>query len=306
LSDPDWSAIFESGIETHLARLNVRSEFDMSIRKIIDRDTLVPYLNRSLTPVNSDYYPYVDLHAGQARFKKTQSTNFNEWMIPPLPVFEMLSRQPFNYDQLSSVPYLPRVAQAERAKYMAQRLIDDTDSAGESNVEVNLAPEMSYLVELMRNDMHACSPLKSWPNLVFVLHDFMINTLPFMNVDQGVALVDSIAESSCVVQDTGQMSAWIELYRAVARRDGPGMSAAASFLLSEEANTTEVFHEYLVDAAMLGHIVAGDGQAALEIWNRTGKELLAGRTLASHTELILSIVLDSQASAATETNTASR
>ena len=165
---------------------------------------------------------------------------------------------------------------------------------------------MHYLVELMRNEMHSCDPQNSWPDIVFVMHDIMVSTLPFLNVDKAESLVDSIAATSCAVYDTGQASAWIELYRAVARRDGPAMSTAASVLLSEEANTDEVFLEYLVDAAMLGDIVAGNGQAALEIWNRTGKELLAGRPLAAHTELILSIALDSQASAAPDANTASR
>ena len=306
LSDPDWPAIFESGMKSALVRLNVRSEADMSIRKIIDRDTLVPFLKRSPTPVNSDYYPYVDLNAGQARFKKTQSTIFGAWMMPPLPMFEMLSKQPFNYEQLTSVSYLPRVAQADRAKYMSRRLFEDTDSADESDELIDLAPTMHYLVELMRNEMHSCGPQRSWTDIVFVMHDIMLNTLPFLNVDKAESLVDSIAATSCAVYDTGQASAWIELYRAVARRDGPAMSIAASVLLSEEANTDEVFHEYLVDAAMLGDIVAGNGQAALEIWNRTGKELLAGRLLAPHTELILSIALDSQASAEPDAKTASR
>jgi predicted membrane-bound spermidine synthase len=306
LPEPDWSAIFGSGMKTDLARVDVQSESDMKIRKIFNRDTLVPYLKRSTAPVNSDYFPFVDLHAGQARFKQTHSTIVEAWMMPPMPVFEMLSKQLFNYEQLTSVSFLPRVAQAQRAKYMFQRLTDDKHSVTTSDIENGVVPTMHYLVELMRNEMHSCNPQKQWPALVPVLHDIMVNTLPFMSIDKGVLLVDTIAASSCAVHDPGQMSAWIELYRAVARRDGSGMSAAASFLLSEEANTPEVFYEYLIDAAMLGYIVAGDGQAALEIWNRTGKELMAGWTLASHTELLLSIALDSQASVATETKTASR
>jgi predicted membrane-bound spermidine synthase len=306
LPDPDWSAVFESGMEPHLVRLNVRTDSDMSIRKIIDRDTLVPYLKRSLTPVNSDYYPYVDLNAGQARFKKTQSTIFGAWMMPPLPLFEMLSKQPYDYEQLTSVPYLPRVAQADRANYMSRRLFEDSYIAGEDAIKSDLAPTMHYLVELMRNEMHSCEPQNSWPDMVYVMHDIMINTLPFLSEDKGTSLVESIAESSCAIHDTGQVGAWIELYRAVARRDGRDMTTAASVLLAAEANTPEVFNEFLIDAAMLGNIVLGDGEVALNIWNQTGKELLAGRPLAPHTELILSIALDSQAPAVPETKTASR
>ena len=306
LPEPDWSAIFGSGMKTDLARVDVQSESDLEIREIVDRDTLVPYLKRSVAPVNSDYFPFVDLHAGQARFKQSHSTILGAWMMPPLPVFEMLSNQLFNYEQLTNVSFLPLVTQSQRAKYIFQRLTDDKHSVTTSDIDNDVQPVMHYLVELMRNEMHFCNPHKQWLALVPVMHDIMANTLPYMNVDKGVLLVDSIAASSCVVHDLGQMSAWIELYRAVARRDAPGMSKAARILLSEDANTDEMFNEYLLNAAMLGDIVAGDCQAALEFWNRTGKELLAGRTLAAHTTLILSIVLDSQASAAPEAKTASR
>jgi hypothetical protein len=33
-------------------------------------------LSRSAVPANSDYYPYVDLHAVRARFKREQAASF--------------------------------------------------------------------------------------------------------------------------------------------------------------------------------------------------------------------------------------
>ena len=306
LPDPEWSALFESGMQSELARLDVLSEADMKLRKIIERETLIPFLKRSLTPVNSDYYPFVDLNAGQARFKGSVADMFVAWMNPPLPVFEMLSNESFNYEELSTAPHLPRAKLVKRAKFMYERLIGDASPASGGDLDQHLAPTMHYMTELMRNQMHSCNAPKNWPDFLFVLHDIMGSTLPFLNADKGIALVDSISENSCVRHDPVQTNGWIDLYRAVARRDAQGMSAAANLLLTEEAGTPAVFNEYLVGAAMLGEIAAGDGQTALAVWNRAGRESLAGKALALHTELILSIALDSEASATPESRTASR
>lgn len=294
LARPDWSVLFDSGINEHLARIDIRSDSDLLIRKVVDRDSFVPYLKRSIAPVNSDYFPFVDLNAGQARFKATAAQIFGSWMLPPLPVFEMLTEQRFNFDDLTIVRHFPRVNQVHKANFMFRRLTGDSAPASVSGPERPLTPTMHYLTELMRTEMNSCSAEKSWPDFQYVLHDLMISTLPYLTVEKATELVEALAASSCGRQDSAHTRAWIDLYRAVARRDGPGMSAPAGYLLAEGAATPDVFHEYLVAAAMLGDIASGDGSLALDFWNSTGKDLLAGERLAAHTRLILSIALDSQ------------
>ena len=306
LPEPDWSAVLESDMKASLARVDVKSEHDLRIRKIVERDSLIPYLKRSVAPVNSDYFPFVDLHAGQARFKSSIALVFGQWMMPPLPVLEMLDGKPLDFDGLTKTKHLPLVIQTSRAEFIFERLMGSSSVVDQNKMERLLNPTMHYLTEFMRNEMNSCSVGKEWSGFVFVLHDLMINSLPYLTPDKGSELVEELAASSCGRQTSDHVGEWLDLYRAVARRDGRAMSARAGYLLADDVETPAIFDEYLVGAAMLGAIASGAGSDALDIWNSTGSTLLADDTLAAHTQLILSIALDTQAPGMQYSRTASR
>ncbi len=58
-------------------------------------------------------------------------------------------------------------------------------------------------------------------------------------------------------------TASLDLYRAVARRDAAEMSAGARRLLANDAKSPAILDDYLVTAAMLGDIAAGNSERAL-------------------------------------------
>lgn len=305
LGTPDWSVIFANEMKSDLARVNVLSAADMEIRKIVDRQVLVPYLKQSIAPVNSDYFPFVDLNAGEARFKGTSSEIFSAWMIPPLPVFEMLFNERINFDDLTDADLVPRAKQVKKARFIFHRLTSDAPPAGVTDLDQELAPVMHYLTELLRNEMNSCNAETTWRGFPFVLQDIMANTLPFMTSDRGVELVDALSASTCGRHDA-YTKAWLDFYYAVAHRDARELSARASYLLAEHNQSSAVFNEYLVTAAMLGDIASGDGEIALDFWNNTGRDLLADEPLAAHTQLIVSIALDSADPEQSATRRASR
>ena len=57
-------------------RVGYRASFDIALAQIGTRETLAELVNRSAAPPNSDYYPYVDLHAVRARFKGEKAVSF--------------------------------------------------------------------------------------------------------------------------------------------------------------------------------------------------------------------------------------
>ena len=218
----------------------------------------------------------------------------------------MLDGKPLDFDGLTKTKHLPLVIQTSRAEFIFERLMGSSSVVDQNKMERLLNPTMHYLTEFMRNEMNSCSVGKEWSGFVFVLHDLMINSLPYLTPDKGSELVEELAASSCGRQTSDHVGEWLDLYRAVARRDGRAMSARAGYLLADDVETPAIFDEYLVGAAMLGAIASGAGSDALDIWNSTGSTLLADDTLAAHTQLILSIALDTQAPGMQYSRTASR
>ena len=293
LPKPDWSALFASGMAQELAKLDINSESDMVVRKLIERESLVPYLNLSRIPSNSDYFPYVDLNAGRARYKGSQSNMFISLMNPPLPVVEMLAGDRLKHDELTSVPFLSRVTEHENALWIYRRLsqnasLDELGSSGRY-----MRPDMMYLTDLLRDAMQSCiSAQDSRRFRIFWVHDIMSITLPFLDADQGVSLVDALANTDCAAERERQTLLWVDLYRSVARRNAAMMSATARRLLADDAGTPLIFHDYLVTAAMLGDIAAGRPEDALAAWRRYSEKAFANRELPGHVEWISRIALD--------------
>lgn len=295
LPEPDWSALFESGMGQELAKLDMNSESDMIVRKLIERDSLVPYLNRSHVPVNSDYFPYVDLNAGRARYKHSQSNMFTFLMNPPLPVAEMLAGDRLDHKDLTSVSFLWRVKEHDNALWIYRRLAENAslDELGSSGK--NVRPNIMYLTELLRSEIQSCVLGQDTPRFRFSVHDIMTATLPFLDADQGLALVNAVGNAPCAAQKEEQTLLWLDLYRAVARRDASMMSAASLRLLSDEAKTPQILHDYLVTAAVLGDIAAGRRNHARVIWDRYAEEVFADRELPGHVEFVSRIALESDA-----------
>lgn len=295
LPKPDWSALFASGMAQDLAKLDIHSESDMVVRKLIERDALVPYLNRSRIPTNSDYFPYVDLNAGRARYKNSQSNLFVSWMNPPLPVAEMLAGDRLHHNDLTDVPFLSRVKEHENALWIYRRLVRKASFDELAGSGKYMKPQVMYLSDLLRNALQSCDMDQDLSRFRFSVHDIMANTLPFLDTDQGVSLIDAIANADCAAQREKQSLLWFDLYRAVGRRDAPMMSAASRRLLADDADTPTVLQGYLIASAMLGDIVAGRPEDAQAAWNRYSENAFANREVPGHVELISRIALDSDA-----------
>jgi hypothetical protein len=123
--------------------------------------------------------------------------------------------------------------------------------------------------------------------------DIMSISLPPLSAEQGVALVDELANTDCAANKDSVTSLWFDLYRSVARRDATTMSASARRLLADDVKTPRMQYDYLVTAAMLGDLVAGRNEDALAIWNLYSGKAYESRPIPGHVKLLSSIALDS-------------
>ncbi len=296
LPSPDWSVLFASGMGPELQKVFINSQHDLEIRKLVDRDSLVPYLRRTKTPSNSDYFPYVDLNAGRARYKGSQARMFAALTTPPLPVVEMLTGTRVKFADLTRDSLLPRSYEHENADWMYRRVAEKATAAelGDSGAYMQL--QFVYLTDQIQNGIQYCTAERRSPLFRFSVHDLLGQALPLLDSDRGVAFVDSIAEDNCGIERDRDAIRWMDLYRSVARRDAEEMSAGARRLLADDAKSPAILDDYLVTAAMLGDIAAGNSERALVTWNTWGKEVFADKPLPEYMKLMRSIAMDAEVS----------
>ena len=266
LPEPDWSALFDSGMAADLAMLDINNESDMEVRKLLDRDSLLPYLQQSRVPANSDYFPYVDLNAGRARYVKSQAMMFHHWAAAPLPMTEMLAGDRLSYDELTSAPLWIRPQTIQNTNWIYRRLVENVtvDELGESG---RFMPnQLILLTDLISSSLKTCDSDEDTQRWLFSVHELMEIALPHIDGERGAALVDTIAGAECAAQREPVIALWMDFYRGVARRDAGMMSAGARQLLEHPSVVETFLLDYLLGAALLGDIAQNKGGSARTTW----------------------------------------
>ena len=291
LSEPDWSYVLDGELESSLARVGVSTIADLESRKIVESNSIGPYVALSNTPANSDYYPFVDLNAGKARFLGSRADMFKDWMLAPLPMIEMLNGDSIAYDTLNqSDPYI-RAAAAKAAGNLYDGLLFD-GMTGSAPVELARFEEMIAWLRLARSSCTAELDVAKWRDSI---HQVSLVTLPYLDAGRGERLVDALLPVDCDLADDFNDGAWRRLYGSVAKRDAASMSAQATDLLANDASVSGSEGAYLLAVAMLGDIAQGRSDRAFQSWERYGELMFTGDSLPGHMRLLLGIaVVESQ------------
>jgi hypothetical protein len=96
---------------------------------------------------------------------------------------------------------------------------------------------------------------------------------PYLAPDDAGAVWDRIVSKWCHAELLEFQRRWIALFRAVALRDAARMAEHGSHLLATQAPLGAEPREYLLLAAMTGHLAMGDKAAALELWKAHEKQI---------------------------------
>lgn len=291
IGNPDWSAMFATGVEEQLAQYGIRSAGDIEFRRLVDRATLLPMLKASDIPANSDYYPYVDLNAGQARFKKTKARMFDNWSVAPIPVLEMLQGYPPVFDDLTIDPNKLRLRLHSEARWQFEHLVNKTIPADLEAVSTSMSADAMAAVDLVRSSLQQCESFNPAGRIRYALHDVMIRTLPFLSAAQASELVDVAASAVCRDEGHDTATDWLGLYRAVAERNPGGMLDAGRAVLALQGEYPSVMREYALASALLGAFSMGSSGDAAELWLEWVDMLYSDSKPPEYVRLLSSITL---------------
>jgi hypothetical protein len=281
LPTPAFGTLFNGALGSELERVGIRGPDDFLVRKTGSRAAIASILSGAGTPANSDYFPYLDLNAGRARYKEEVATLFFGLGLAPLPMLEMLEVgqfSPANVTPDRSFTRTQKIAEAY-ARYAA--LLAASGQSSQPTGDDTLV----VLLDSLRNSCGGASP-QLWMD---ALHSLALSTLAYVDAETAERLLASAIPAACAESAASPNREWFALYRAVGARDTAGMAAAATLLLQQSAAMTPDQHEYALVAGMLGFAASGQPEQGARLWEAHGGASGGNASIGPEVRLMLSM-----------------
>ena len=246
-----------------LSRVGIRTLDDLALRHLGSAANLNPMLQALGAPVNSDYFPYVELMAPKSRFLKSAARELPQLSIYPLPLVEMLGSKGARWHPGSLTPVkLARYTMVREALELRSALL------GEGLSE----PRALERVAKWKAQLGNCAALDRDASLAAV-HEAALATLAFLDAESLRPLWRQPPWLPCLEGRSPQsVQQRLDLYRAIAERDAAAMLAAARGALESPSGSSD-WRRYALTAGLLAARAIADDAAAQELWRHHGPGL---------------------------------
>ena len=269
--------IFDSpGLAKELWGIHALTMGDLDARYVGSRATLAPLFASYGMPANSDYYPVLDLNAARSRFTDRSAGDIVALGTIGVPVLELLEperpKRPPN--PLARGAYsFERLEHTRLAWYARNYLVGARPPAAEG-----VPRQLEKDLELVKLRLLECREPRDRDVWLHSLLRVAQAVNPYLAWDDLAPLWARIAGGHCSTTLRPFQREWIALFRAVAARDASRMGVVATDLLGLQDDLGNEARDYLLLAAMAGHLAAGQREAALAVWQAHGER---GRGAAS-------------------------
>jgi hypothetical protein len=258
-------AVFEHpGLAKELWTVHTHSAGDFDARYIGSRATLEPLVASYGMPANSDYAPVLDLNAARHRFTERSAEALVALLNLEVPVLELLersrSRRPPSPLYRGAYAF-ERIENTRLAWYARDFLVGRRVPQPEG-----VPRQMQKDLELLKLRLLECREPRELDVWLHSAARIAAAMNPYLAPDDAAPVWDSIVSRWCYAELLEFQRRWIALFRAVARRDAARMAQHGTHLLDSQEPLGAEPREYLLLAAMSGHIAMGDRSAALRLW----------------------------------------
>lgn len=261
-----------------LAKLGITDLEHLQMRRLGSQATLGPLLQALAVPANSDYFPYVDLHAPEARFVGASARALTDVALAPVPVLELLD---------GSAPPAGKVIRGAVARASAEgpraAALDALAALGLGSAVTPTAADIAALSPALREAVQwtqlgllRCPPapgLGEHAPLVSAALTLARAINPHGPLAPVQALWRQVLAQPCHSERSPQLRAWLELHLAVAQRDAKAMARQGRLLLTADPGAPPDAVELALAAALLGDQVLGQRAQAQALWQAHGARL---------------------------------
>jgi len=261
-----------AGLSEELRRVHIGLLGDIQMRRLGGKKTLEPFFRSYKVPGNSDYRPYLDLNAAKYRFLQRHAGEITELdSASGIPVLSMLERRVSHASApatLEGDEYLDRVEQTRRALYARDFFLS---AAPPDPVSIPRAFQKD--LELTQLRLVDCRNPERFDIWFHSLYTLARSVNPYLSAFDADRLWTKLGAQACVGRIADSQRQWLDLYRAIGRRDAAAMAKLAEALLAASSDLPKGNRQYLITAAMTGHLARGDKASAAAVWNRSAKDV---------------------------------
>jgi spermidine synthase len=259
----DFDRVFSGSLGEDLSHVGLNSEHDFMVRRLGGKFLVEGYFNQIPVPANSDYYPFLDLNAPRAHFKKELSTFLQSWGLSGLPVLEMIEREPLDPAKVTTNKHNKRIVNFAIASYVYERINFGSSKRAKG---LPLPVDLSEVADTLANMATDCAMQENENVWLLLFYDVAFFALPNLNPGQAQALVTAALPDRCLESSSPKIRQLRRFYLAVAGRDALAMHEQGEQLLASEFDFDRSLRDYIMAATLLGYVSSGRGDEAMERW----------------------------------------
>ncbi len=227
VSKPDI-AVFNNGeMKEELAKLNIHNIQDINVRFIADEHILGPLVDKYSSATNSDYFPYLDLNANQARFKRESIYELTTIKTTTVPFIDILSPNK-EYSATTNVSEGSLDSTINQMTYQAQNLFHSLNNPDEITPENPVATKLKLMTTLASTCQSIDFPML-WIDELNILATL---TVPYLLPGELKAIWNAITPECENGLNNDQLN-WLEFVQALSQRDSETIAIYSSALLEQ-------------------------------------------------------------------------
>ena len=252
-------------VANELRKVHVQRVGDLDVRRLGGKASLHPLFLSYAAPANSDYYPYLDLRASKYRFLQSGAGDLTRIGTGGVPIIAMLESRkhlvrPLSYD---GDDFLERIELARRARYARDFYLADRPP-----IALGIPAELEKNLELSKMRGLECIDAQSFEVWLHSLFQIARTVNAALDPDDADAIWSRFERSPCYGRLALEDRTWVQLYRAVGRRDATTMAQHADELFARGRELTSNEQQFLLTVSLVGNTLTGNLERAQAAWDK--------------------------------------
>jgi len=267
LGPPSDRLFRDAKITQSLENIGMRSMTDFETRRVAGRRTLDRLLHISAIQPNSDYAPYVDTRAAEARFLGSTVMRIVEIEGYAVPLIDLFEHTKWQGNGVPSELSRADLGPPSHARFAYEVMTDLAGWAGSGGKKPSTNVDQDQYKNAFRIVLQDCVGAA----MTARLWDDMVNLAAVLNTaaspERAEAFWKQATRSACLARLPAHYRTWLELFAAVGARDPERMTRLGMALLEADGLSPHQ-RDYAVLAALAGSLVRTDEVSARQITER--------------------------------------
>jgi spermidine synthase len=265
---PDDRIFKSTLLRTELNHIGIQGIDDIRLRKIGDNLTIGPLLQSMSAPVNSDFFPFVDLNAPRLRFMGANASELPKLTVMPIPFLEFLTS-----GAASRAPTVEPSPDSTLVRDRAVRLAIAIRRAVMDGAIADLDPAIASHVMIIDADRGGCVDTGAQNAWKIAIRNISDDTAAYLSAAELEPIWNRIKSSPCYRAAAIEQKKWVDLFAAIALRNSSEIVKYGSDLLASTTPITETDLAYLATVTALAYIHTDQNAQARSLLQQQSRRL---------------------------------